>query len=89
MLRRWPCFEGRKPWKVKDSADRPLATRAERAALAPGMGKTGTPAAMADCAICAPGSAMLGVPAAESTAMRAPAFNSAVSCSARPASLKR
>ena len=47
-LRRAPAFSGRKSdGSGIRSARRPLATRALRAALAPGMGMTGTPAAMA------------------------------------------
>jgi hypothetical protein len=60
---------------MKDSVERPLAIRALMAALAPGMGKTGIPAAMAALAISWPGSAMPGVPASETTAMRAPALS--------------
>ncbi len=38
VVRRWPSLLGRKPWKAKRSAGRPLAMRALSAALAPGMG---------------------------------------------------
>ena len=87
LVRRWPALAGRKPWKVKLSVGRPLAMRAVRAALAPGMGKTGMPAAMAAEAMGPPGSAMPGVPASETTAMRAPALSSAMSSEARDCSL--
>ena len=65
----------------------PLAISALMAALAPGTGKTGMPAAMAAAAIWPPGSAMPGVPASLTTAMRAPALSAATSSAARPASL--
>ena len=55
------------------------------AALAPGIGKTEMPAAMAAAAIWPPGSAMPGVPASETTAMRAPSLSASVSSSARAA----
>ncbi len=76
MVLRWLALAGRKPWKVKFSVERPLAMSALMAALAPGIGKTGMPAAMAAAAICEPGSAMPGVQASLTTAIFAPLFRS-------------
>ena len=58
-----------------------------RAALAPGMGKTGTPAAMASRTSHVPGSLMPGMPASETTAMRPPALSASMSSAARSRSL--
>ena len=56
----------------------PEATSALSAALAPGMGITATPAAMAWAASQLPGSLMPGIPASETTAMRPPALSASI-----------
>ena len=56
FVRRAPAFSGRNPRNSNSSAGRPEAISALTAALAPGMGKTGTPAAMASRTSHEPGS---------------------------------
>ena len=61
--------------------------RALSAALAPGMGMTGIPPAMASVTSQEPGSLMPGMPASETTAMIPPFLRASMSSSARSRSL--
>ena len=86
-VRRAPDFSGRNPRKWKFSVGSPEAMSAVTAAFAPGMGMTGTPAAMASRTSQLPGSLMAGVPASLTSAMALPAFRSWMSSVERVDSL--
>ena len=68
------AFGGRKPLKRNESVGRPLATRADRNAEAPGIGTTGTWCRMASVISRNPGSEIPGMPASVTSAIFAPPF---------------